>query len=143
MGEVQGIVYPVAGFLVVTLVGIVGWFLVRTLSAVERNMEKHSTSIGDLALSIKELGGVIKSIEVQTMARQAATDQMLKEHHEADELSRTRIHYTFGKACVLKNRLEIYGEKLNEICEKLDIKPVRAEFADKEWVLPSIIIRES
>ena len=144
MGQelVSSLILPVCGFLLVSLLGIVGWFLIRTLSSVERNMDRHAHSIGELALSIKELGGVIKSIEGQMLARQAVMDNMLKEHHEADELARTRIHYTFGKACVLKNRFEILADKVNELCEILRVKGVKADFADQEWEMPNIILRE-
>lgn len=129
------------GFMLVSLFGAVGWFLVKSFATIEKNMEKHATLIGELTFSMKDIAGIIKSVEVQMTIRHDATQLTFAEHHEAIELVRTRIHYMFGKMGVLKWKIEEMGKIMNEMCEALKMKPFKAGFAEQEWELPIISIK--
>lgn len=139
---VTTIIVGIIGFIMVSLFSIIGWFIVKSFSTIEQNMEKHASSIGELAMSIKDLSGIIRTVQNEMTIRHAATETILKEHHESVELVRTRVHYVFGKLGVLKFRYEIMGKLINDICEKVGMKPFKYEFSDKEWEMPSMPYKE-
>lgn len=101
------IVIPILGGVISILLGLISFFAVRSYNSIDGNMTKHSDSIGQLALSIKDLAGIIKSLEMQFVATHADTERALKELREEIELCRTRTHQQASHITALRLQGEL------------------------------------
>jgi hypothetical protein len=113
-GVIVSIITGGFGFLIVTLIGIVGFFISRSYDAADkandsmgRIMDKHADSLGKLALSIQELSGIIKSLEAQFMASSSNTERVLREHYIEIELVRNRTHRLINYITALRLQGEL------------------------------------
>lgn len=148
------IIIGCVGALLLILISITGYFIVKRFDKADRSFDK----IGELAVAIEKLGGIIQGVESQMVARQGATDAMLKEHHEAIEISRRRSHWNVNKVGVLKYRAETTSKVINDIIDLVNalkendqtkiakignIKSIRTDFSDQDWDPDKIVILQN
>lgn len=99
----SNIVIGVVGFFLVSLSSVVAWFAVKSYADIDKNMERHSKSITDLAEkhsdsiskladSVKDLAGIIRSVQSEFSLRHSGMEQIQKDHHEEIEMLRKRTH---------------------------------------------------
>lgn len=147
MQTITAILTGTIGAIFLVLVSIIGYFLVKQFAKIDK--------IGELAIAIEKLGGIIQGVENQMVARQGATDAMLKEHHDAIEISRRRSHWAVNKISVLKYRMESMAKSINETIELVNaikdndqakiakmgnLKSIRTDFSDQDWDPDKVII---
>lgn len=103
------IIIACVGAIMSLLLGVVSFFAVRSYNGIDSNMSKHSDSIGQLALSVNDLGGIIKSLEMQFITKHDDIERTLTEHREEIELLRARSHATDNHITAMR----ILGERNN------------------------------
>lgn len=113
------------------IIAAVGFILVKYFSSIDKNVGK----VGDLTVAIEKLGGIIQGVEREMITRQGGTDAMLKEHHDAIEITRKNLHEKVTEITAILSSLQL-GAEINARSTNDIIEVVNAiKDGDKEKLL--------